>query len=166
MQSDLFTTRETDYNLPEVRHVSVGEVKLAYRPDFTKFAAPKLAGPADMYEYLLGVFDAETICLNEQFVALYLDFGLRLLGHSIISVGGTTGTVADPKLIFQRAILLNCSVLVVAHNHPSGRLEPSKSDISLTAKLKTGAKLFEMELADHLIVSRDGYLSFAQERML
>jgi DNA repair protein RadC len=88
------------------------------------------------------------------------------LGWVKISQGGITGTVADPRLIFQAALLTNSSALILSHNHPSGNLNPSQADIELTRKIKEGGKILEISLLDHLIISGDGYYSFADEGMI
>lgn len=78
-----------------------------------------------------------------------------------MSSGGIAGTVADPKVIFQIALLTNASGIICAHNHPSGNLKPSAGDIVLTKKLVDGGKLLEVQVLDHLIITPTGYHSMA-----
>jgi DNA repair protein RadC len=103
---------------------------------------------------------------HEEFWMLLLDRGNRLLDRVRISTGGLHGTVADPKVIFKRALERRASGLVLAHNHPSGQLRPSEEDIRLTRKLMDGSMLLDLSVMDHLIVVNQGYFSFADNAML
>ncbi len=103
---------------------------------------------------------------HEEFRVIYLNRANKIIGDKQISVGGVTGTVADPKIIFRKGIeLLACSI-VLAHNHPSGNLRPSKADIDLTKKMKEAGKLMEIDVIDHIIVTDNGYYSFADDGMM
>ena len=77
-----------------------------------------------------------------------------------------TGTVADPRIILKKALESESTAVVLCHNHPSGNLKPSKADEELTLKIKEAAKYFDIKILDHIIVSEDGYFSFADEGML
>lgn len=83
-----------------------------------------------------------------------------------ISKGGVAGTVADPKIIFKHALENTASALIVVHNHPSGNLKPSDADKEITKKLVESGKMLEVQVLDHVIVSKDGYFSFADEGLL
>lgn len=100
---------------------------------------------------------------REVFVAVYLNRSHRVLNMDVISTGGITGTVADPRVILKRALEEQASYIVLSHNHPSGALNPSTHDRVLTQKLTAAAKLVDMEVIDHIIVSDRGYYSFADE---
>lgn len=102
----------------------------------------------------------------EEFWAILLDRGNRVKGCVRISTGGINGTVADPRMIFGIALRTLSSGLVLAHNHPSGQLRPSSEDIALTKKLREGAQLLDIVLQDHLIMTTEGYFSFADNGML
>jgi DNA repair protein RadC len=103
---------------------------------------------------------------SEEFWLLLMDRGNRLLERMRISAGGMHGTVADPKVIFKAAIDKRASGLVLCHNHPSGQLRPSEEDIRLTRKLTEGARLLDIAVQDHLIVTATGYFSFADNGMM
>lgn len=103
---------------------------------------------------------------HEEFWLLLLDRGNRLLEQLPVSSGGMHGTVADPKVIFKKALDRRASCLVLCHNHPSGQLRPSEEDIALTRKLIEGARLLDIAVQDHLIVSSSGYFSFADNGMM
>jgi DNA repair protein RadC len=103
---------------------------------------------------------------HEVFAVAYLNQANRINHFEIISTGGITGTVADPRVILKKAILEDAVSLILCHNHPSGQLQPSKADQELTRKLKDAAKLLDIALFDHIIVSENGYFSFADAGLL
>ncbi|HXO73961.1 MAG TPA: DNA repair protein RadC, partial [Puia sp.] len=102
----------------------------------------------------------------EVFGVLYLNQAGRINHFEVMSQGGITGTVVDPRLIFKRALEIEAVSIIVCHNHPSGNLKPSKADEILTAKLSEGAKLLDIKLLDHIIVGDNSYFSFADEGLL
>jgi DNA repair protein RadC len=98
---------------------------------------------------------------HEEFWLLLLDRGLRLITARRVSTGGLHGTVADPKVIFKLALEQGASCMVVGHNHPSGQLQPSEEDIRLTRKLVEGGRMLDILVQDHIIVTANGFYSFA-----
>lgn len=103
---------------------------------------------------------------HEIFAVAYLNRGNRINHFEIVSQGGITGTVADPRIILKKALLEDAVSIILCHNHPSGGLQPSRSDQDLTQRLKEASKLFDICLFDHIIVSDSGYFSFADSGML
>lgn len=103
---------------------------------------------------------------SEIFAVLYLSVSNRIRHFAIISEGGITGTVADPRLVMKKALEVNAVNLILCHNHPSGHLQPSHADHLITQKIKNAAQLFDITVLDHLIVSDEGYYSFADEGTL
>ena len=104
--------------------------------------------------------------LRESFYALYLNRANKVLGDHLISLGGVSGTVVDPKCVYQVALKAHASSLIVAHNHPSGNKEPSNADLEITRKLKEAGQLLDINLLDHIILLPEGYISMADEGML
>ena len=102
----------------------------------------------------------------EVFVALFLNRSHKIISYEIISKGGISGTVADPRIILKKALDAGASSLIICHNHPSGNLQPSQQDDLLTQKIKSAALYFDIKLLDHIIVSEEGYYSFADEGKL
>ena len=100
---------------------------------------------------------------NEEFWVLFLNRSNKIVKKEKISIGGIAGTVADSKIIFKKAIDCLASGIIVCHNHPSGNLKPSQADIDLTRNLKEAAKMLDIQLLDHLIITDEGYYSFADE---
>ncbi|RYD58717.1 MAG: JAB domain-containing protein [Sphingobacteriales bacterium] len=103
---------------------------------------------------------------HEVFCVIYLNQSSKVLRHEVISSGGLTGTVADIRMILKNALLQNANKIIIAHNHPSGNLQPSGADKTLTQKLREAAEWMDIKLLDHLIVAGTGYLSMADEGML
>lgn len=103
---------------------------------------------------------------HEEFWILLLNRNHQVIRKLKISRGGVSGTVVDPKIIFKQALTHLSCAMIVAHNHPSGHLKPSKADLALTEKLRNGGRLMEIPVLDHLIVTNEGYLSFADENLM
>ncbi|HVF80730.1 MAG TPA: DNA repair protein RadC [Flavisolibacter sp.] len=103
---------------------------------------------------------------HEVFAVIFLNRANKINDFKIISEGGITGTVADPRIILKRALEEDAVSIILCHNHPSGSLKPSKADEELTHKIKEAAKYFDIKVLDHLIVGDDGYYSFADEGIL
>lgn len=102
----------------------------------------------------------------EEFWVLHLNKGNRIIDKEKISLGGISGTVVDVKIILKSALLKLSSSLILIHNHPSGNLQPSEADISITKKLKTAATLVEINVLDHLIIGDKDYYSFADSGII
>ena len=124
---------------------------------------PVVTGSRDVALYLQQLFQDHH---HEIFVVLFLNRANKIRHSEIISSGGITGTVADPRLIMKKAIEQEAVGLILSHNHPSGNLRPSKADEELTYKIREAAKLLDIRVMDHIIVSNEGYFSFADEGLL
>lgn len=103
---------------------------------------------------------------HEVFVVVFLNRANRINHYEIISEGGITGTVADPRIILKKALEEDAVSIILCHNHPSGNLLPSRADEELTQKIKEASKYFDIKVLDHIIVSEEGYYSFADEGIL
>ncbi|TAE50549.1 MAG: hypothetical protein EAZ89_11860, partial [Bacteroidetes bacterium] len=103
---------------------------------------------------------------QEVFYGLYLNQNNEVKWEQPLFKGGVAATVVDPKIVFMPAVRHLATGVIVAHNHPSGNLRPSEADIQLTKKLSDGAKLFDIRLLDHLIISSKGFYSFSDEGLL
>lgn len=141
----------------------VAEVEISYRPDYKVSERPQISSSDDAYQILIQQWNLGKIELLEEFKILLLNRRNRVLGIVDISQGGLSGTVADPKVIFAAALKCCASGIILAHNHPSGELDPSSEDIAITNKLKAGALLLDLKIFDHLIITRDNFYSFADE---
>jgi DNA repair protein RadC len=144
----------------------VSEIQVSYRTGFRAADRPKILGSESAYEILFNNWDLGKIELQEQFKVVLLNRSNRVIGIYEVSSGGMAGTLADPKLIFGAALKSCASGIILCHNHPSGNLKPSQADINLTRKLKTAGNFLDIEVHDHLIITNDGYYSFADNRMI
>jgi DNA repair protein RadC len=123
----------------------------------------KIQSSRDVADYLQAQLEHRK---QEVFAVVYLNRGNRILSLETISIGGLTGTVADPRIILKKALEQDATSLVLCHNHPSGNLSPSRADEQLTQKIKQAAALMDIQVLDHIIVSQEGYFSFADEGMI
>ncbi len=124
---------------------------------------PKIASSHDAYHLLKpDLLDLK----HEEFWVIMLNRANQVIKKEPISAGGVSGTVVDPKIIFKKALDQLASSIIVAHNHPSGNLKPSKADISITTKLIQAGKALEIPVLDHIIFSDEGFYSFADEALM
>ena len=151
--------------LPLKELLSCNEIQLHYKRQLFD-TMPHLSSVEESQRYLREIIDLERIDLVEFFWVMYLTNSNRLIAVAEIGVGSTNLVAVSVKTIFQKALLINAVGIIVAHNHPSGSLRASEADIAMTKKIKSAAKIFEMALVDHLIITSEGFLSFAQEGLL
>ena len=103
---------------------------------------------------------------HEEFWVVYLNNSNKVLDKLQLSKGGMTGTLVDTRIALKRALEVNAVALVLVHNHPSGNLKPSGADKQVTQKLITAAKSLDLRVLDHIIVTENGYFSFADQDIL
>ena len=144
----------------------VAEISVSYRPAIAN--KPFIVSSLDAYVLFKPFFPESTIHLQEQFMVMYLNRANRVLGIYPMSIGGINGTVVDIRLILSIALTTAATSIILAHNHPSGNMKSSKADVELTTRIKEGAKIMDIKLFDHLIISPvDGvYSSFADEGLI
>jgi DNA repair protein RadC len=153
-------------NTKETRQYQVTEIQLVYKSKVRPSERPKICTSRDARDVLMGAWDDTKLEFVEQFKVMLMNRANKVLGIFEASTGGVSGTVADPKLIFAAAIKGVASGIIIAHNHPSGNLQPSQADVDLTRKIKEGGRLLEIQLLDHIILTSEGYYSFADEGLL
>ena len=113
--------------------------------------------------------EQEELALYEAFYVLLLNRANHVISVAKIGQGGTTGVVVDAKMVLKHALLsVNCTSIVLCHNHPSGNLSPSQADIEITRKMKQAGKVIEISILDHVILSgiEDKHYSFADEGLM
>jgi DNA repair protein RadC len=121
----------------------------------------------DLADILHNIYAKDADHIREYFFSIYLNRANRVIGYELISAGGLTGTVADPRLILASAVQTGCTSIVLSHNHPSGNLRPSKADEVITSQIKGAAAYFDIKVLDHIIVNEDReYYSFADEGII
>ena len=150
----------------EKRQYQVAEIQLIYKSNVKPSLRPKINCSKDACNVFRETWDDSKIDLLEQFKVMFTNRANKVLGIFELSTGGISGTVADPKLIFAAAIKAAACGMILAHNHPSGNLQPSQADINLTRKIKEAGKLLEIQCLDHIILTSEGYYSFADEGLL
>ena len=144
--------------------MKVSEIKLTYSNKNS--TEEYIKTQEDAYKCFYAHWDLSTIELQEQAKVIYLNRANRVLGIYNLSTGSTSGTTIDIKLILATAIKANASGIILAHNHPSGTLKPSQNDIKITEKLSEASKLFDIRLLDHIIITKNSYLSMESESLL
>jgi DNA repair protein RadC len=144
----------------------VAEIKLSYKHLRKPSECPGISSSRDAYNILFYHWDQAKLDFIEQFKVLLLSRANKVLGIFEASSGSSAGVLVDPKLIMAAAIKSNASGIILAHNHPSGNLQPSESDKTLTRKIKNGAAFLDVLVHDHIVLSSEGYFSFADEGLL
>lgn len=142
----------------------VCDVKLTYSTKVKSSERAVIKTSEDAYTLLLEhIYDPDTIEHKEYFKVMLLNRANKVLGVSHISEGGINETSVDIRIIMQAAILGNASGIILSHNHPSGSKQPSYQDDQLTNRVNKAAKLFNISLLDHIIVTDSGFYSYADE---
>jgi DNA repair protein RadC len=155
---------ESKSNVPEWMHTT--EIEVVYKTKIPMSKRPKLSQSADVVNLLRSIWNPNQLEFLEECYMLLLNQGNRVLGFVQLSKGGISGTVVDPRIVFGIALKVHASCIILAHNHPSGAINPSAADIKLTEKIKAAATLLDIKLLDHIILSTEGYYSFADEGAL
>jgi DNA repair protein RadC len=149
----------------EAKAISIiAALELGRRRGDTEIKAPEIVnGSRSVYN----VLRRHLVDLNhEEFWILLLSRNCKIIAKELISKGGLSGTVADPKIIFSIALQHQASSIILAHNHPSGNLKPSQQDIDLTKKIHAAGRILDIGVLDHLIITDGGFFSFADEELL
>lgn len=103
---------------------------------------------------------------HEEFWMLLLSRNNSVIAKELVSRGGISGTICDPKIIFGIALQHQASYIILAHNHPSGNLKPSQQDIDLTKRLSQAGRVLDIKIVDHLIITNESYFSFGDEGLI
>jgi DNA repair protein RadC len=143
-------------NCPEI------ELKLK-RGDVNKM---QIKTSKDSYQALKLFFDQDTIELTETFLVIYLNRANNTIGWMKVSSGGITGTVVDQRIVLATALKAAATAMILAHNHPSGQIQPSHADIELTKKIKQAGLIMDIPVIDHIILGDNNYYSFADEGII
>lgn len=138
----------------------VSEVELTYKNNVPYNQRQKISNSQGAYEILTNLFPENTMDYRETFIVLYLNRANQVLGYSVISQGGTSSTTVDIKMVIQTALLANASCIMLAHNHPSGNVQPSSDDNKITKRIIEAARLFDITVLDHIIITNESYYSF------
>ena len=140
-----------------------GELALTYKR--TEPDGPKITRAEDLLKIIRPLYGDE-IEVREKFFVIGVSRSNKLRSCFELSAGGCAGCVVDPKLVFSRLLLDNCAAFVCSHNHPSGNPAPSMADKNLTKNLKEAGKVLDIAMLDHIIVTADNHLSFADKMLM
>ena len=143
---------------------NVAEIKISYSSKIPAKDRQKITCSRSADQILRQAF--EDIGYRESFLILLLNRANAVLGYRLISMGGISGTITDIRMIFQTALKANSSAIILAHNHPSGNLNPSEADKKITAKIKEAGNFLDIAVLDHLILSEESYFSFADKDLI
>jgi len=148
---------------------SLAELKVSYRRGKRRRKREQstegsfvIRGPADASYYLRRIWNKDTMDFREEVIMLCLNTSNEVLGWVNVFAGGIDSSPVDPRIVFGVALQTASTGIIVAHNHPSGSLVPSPQDIALTKRLRSGGEILNIRLLDHLIISREGFFSFAE----
>lgn len=144
----------------------IAEIRVSYSSKIKEADRPKVSCSHDAAEIFRAKWHKNRIQYVEEFKVILMNRANHVLGVHHVSQGGIAGCVVDPKVIFGAALKANASSLILAHNHPSGNLKPSEADICLTRKMKAAGQFLDLPILDHIILTKDGYYSFADEGVL
>ena len=123
--------------------------------------AVKVSSSVDVYNFILNHWDDDTLDIQENVKMLLLNSSNTILGVYDVSRGGINSTVIDLRLVLSVALKCLASSIILVHNHPSGNINPSEQDREFTKKIKSACKFLEIQLFDHIIITRYDYFSFA-----
>lgn len=137
--------------------------ELSRRKDATENRRDVVQHSRDIAEYIRSKLQHKK---NEVFAVVFLNMANKINHFEVISEGGISNTIADPRIILKKALEHDAVSIILSHNHPSGSIKPSKADEMITQKLKEASKFIDIKVLDHIIVSEEGYYSFADEGLL
>ena len=158
-------TLEALNGLGELRKDSfVPELKITFNKG--KKPLGKIAKTKDTADFIRNNFKRGTIQAQEYFNVLYLDRAYNIIGYYRHTVGTTNSVPIDCKMILGIALKVLAEAIVISHNHPAGSLAPSKADLDVTQKMVKMCKVLDVHLVDHIIVTKEGYYSFLENRLL
>ncbi len=132
---------------------------LELKKNKTDFPREKITCSKVASKFIRGFYN-EDISIFESFFILLLDNSNHTIGYAKISQGGITGTVVDVRIVAKYAIDSLATSIILAHNHPSGTLKPSRADIAITEKLKKALQLLDVKVLEHIILTENSYYSF------
>lgn len=148
------------------RSPRLAEIRAVYKSRTKVTKRKAVREPRDVGEYLREIWNPSTLELTEDFIVLCLNNAHQIIGWVKVSSGGCSSAVVDPRIIFAIALQTGSAALVLAHNHPSGDLTPSDDDTKLTKNLVEAARLLNIRILDHVILTKDSSFSFRDHGLI
>ncbi|WEK69614.1 MAG: JAB domain-containing protein [Candidatus Chryseobacterium colombiense] len=144
--------------------ISVSEIQVSYKPN--KIVSSKITTSFDAVQIIRNFWNEETIQMQEEVKVILLNNSSYFLGIYNLSTGGITSSLVDIRLVLSVALKCLAPGIILVHNHPSGNLKPSSADLNIVKKLKESCKLMDITLFDSIIITKENYMSFADEGLL
>lgn len=123
----------------------------------------KITCPSDLYQSFYFLFEGE---VKEKFVVFWLSSCNVVTGFEVITEGLLNSSLVHSREVFRGAIVASCANIILAHNHPSGNVEPSNEDVSITKKIVAAGEIIDIKVFDHIIFSDNGYTSFVERHLI
>lgn len=150
----------------KMNKMEVQEIQVTVRYKSKKSKRIQIKNSDDAYRFFKTIFNAGTIDWTEEVVLLCFNYAMEVIGYYKVASGGMTSVPIDSRVIFGVASNCFATSIMLAHNHPTGRLAPSYADLEVTKKLKAGGEILGIQLLDHLIVTSEGFYYFADNNQL
>ena len=141
----------------------LSEITIQYASNYSSADSPRITTPEAAFSYLMRIWNRDTLDLREEFIVVPLSVSKASLGWCKIGIGNKKSTIVDITQLVALAILSNADSLLIAHNHPSGNLIPSRADIRLTRQVQEALRLHSITLVEHMIITRNGWYSIMTE---
>lgn len=145
---------------------TINEITLSYSRDKAKLRTARCPMEAEEVARVIFKQEKAQLDLKEYFFVIFLNHANEVIGYNKLSEGSIAATVVDVKLIFATALKCLASGLILVHNHPSGNINPSNADQRVTEQIKCAGALLDIQLLDHVILTKKNYYSFADEGKL
>ena len=157
------TKTEKEYST-KIKNISwkFQDASIAY-PEVKNIKNKKIHSPEDIYSMFKFLFENET---QELFCAIWLNSANNVIGYEVVTKGILNSTTIHVREVFRSAIVASCANIILAHNHPSGNLDPSNEDISTTRKFIEAGKIIDINVFDHIIFANNGYTSFVEKHLI
>lgn len=158
-----FNALKSNKSMQNLLNFKVSELSVRYVP--RKLKGSVINHSFDAYKICMAHWDKELITIQEQFAVMLLNRTNEVIGFRVLSTGGCTSTVVDVKLIASLVCTTLASSVILVHNHPSGNLKASLADKRMTRKITDALNLFDVAVNDHLIITKNNYLSFIDKNI-
>jgi DNA repair protein RadC len=160
---EVSTTSKKAYQLHLFDRLPLYTTRLVREADFSFSDRTQVCAPADVAAFLRRYFADKD---REEFLTVSLDTANTIIGMAQISIGGLSASIVEPRAVFRAAILSNAAAVILAHQHPSGNLEPSREDVKITRQLAEAGQVMGIPVHDHLIIAEHGYTSLAERGVI
>lgn len=142
----------------------VSEISVSYSRTYKRKI--KVTGSDTAHKTLRKMWNTNLLNIQEQFCVLFLNNSNEVVGFRCLSSGTLTASLIDFKILFGLACKSLSSAIIIAHNHPSGKLQPSQGDINVTKKIKEAGKMLDIKLLDHIILTQNDYYSLNDNHLI